>query len=296
MTIVNTATGEITESPTILNYEVHPIANCYPLIQGAEFDALVESIRVSGQRVAVVLDKYKRLLDGRNRARACQVLGIDVVESVYYGDDVRQYVLDLNEHRRHMDAGARALVAAKLANLGSGNPTGRNQYGRGTGSPEPVPSEPAISNEDAAKALDVSPSQVKRAKRVIREAPELIPEIESGDLSIRTAESIVKSAGDDVDKRAELLADHKAGKTITATKPEQNRPKSPPKYGGNRRKHLQIIETLTSNVAALAVAAKEITELDATVTAEEAARLTDDLSKQIKALKDLNSLLQERSK
>ena len=110
MTLLNIETGELVDT---INYQVHPVADCYPLLHGAEFGALVEGIRVSGQRVPVVLDGHGRLLDGRNRARACQALNIDVIESTYYGDDVRQYVLDLNEHRRHMDPGARALVVGK---------------------------------------------------------------------------------------------------------------------------------------------------------------------------------------
>ena len=287
---VDYATGEIADS--ILNYEIHPIADCYPLIQGAEFEALVESIRISGQRVPVVLDKHGRLLDGRNRARACQALGIDVIEATYYGDDIQQYVLDLNEHRRHMDAGARALVAAKLANLTRG---GEGGVRKTNGSVEPLVDETPISNEDAAKALDVSPSQVKRAKRVIREAPELIPDIESGALPIRTAENILKAAGDDIDRRTELLADHKAGKPIPKPQPD-NRPPASPKYGP-RRKHTQILHVvINEQLDGICLGLAEITTLDQSLTNEEAARLADDLSKQIRTLSRIKTLLKEHIK
>lgn len=65
---------------------------------------------------------------------------------------------------------------------------------------------------------------------------------------------------------------------------------------GPRKKHLFVLDNLTTSLDGLSVAAKEITALDQSVTAEEAARLTSDLSRQIKALHDLNNLLKERTK
>ncbi len=69
----------------------------------------------------------------------------------------------------------------------------------------------------------------------------------------------------------------------------------PPKYGGNRRRHLQQIEALTTSLSGALLAFDGVDDLDDTVTAEEAGVLSADLSKQIQALTRINKLLNERN-
>lgn len=63
------------------------------------------------------------------------------------------------------------MIAARLATLKVGNPTGANQHTVGNGSIEPIPNtcrtRPAPSIEDAASQLNVSRESVKRARAVI---------------------------------------------------------------------------------------------------------------------------------
>lgn len=74
-----------------------------------------------------------------------------------------------------------------------------------------------------------------------------------------------------------------------------DRPPVPTRYGP-RRKHAQVIEALVTSLSGLAAAAEEIKEIDQSVTSEEAARLTSDLSRQIRTLQALNNRLKERTK
>src|SRR5262249_15640508 len=149
--------------------EFHPLANVFPLIEGGEFAALVEDIRATGLREPIVIYE-DMILDGRNRARACEAAGVEPTFTAYTGDDPVGYVVSLNLRRRHLDESQRAMVAAKLATLRDGQradlveglPIGR-----------------------ASTLLNVGERSVARAREVIEHgAPELVRAVEHGAVSV----------------------------------------------------------------------------------------------------------------
>jgi hypothetical protein len=82
--------------------QFHPLAEIFPLIEGVEFDELVEDIRANGLHEPIVVYE-DQILDGRNRYRACQAAGIEPAFTVYTGDDPVGYVAAgiLTKERRH---------------------------------------------------------------------------------------------------------------------------------------------------------------------------------------------------
>ena len=96
---------------------VHPAAELFPLMKGPEFGRLVEDIEEHGLREPVVV--YQGLvLDGRNRLRACEIAKLEprFVEWDGVGSPLA-FVLSRNFHRRHLNEGQRAVIAARAKGM-----------------------------------------------------------------------------------------------------------------------------------------------------------------------------------
>jgi N6-adenosine-specific RNA methylase IME4 len=156
--------------------EFHPLANIFPLVSGAELDELVADIREHGLHEPVVLFEDK-ILDGRNRYRACLAADIECQFETYQGNDPISYVISLNLRRRHLDESQRAMVAAKLATLKRGD----NQH-------SPIGE---TSQARAAELLNVGKRSVERAADVREHgAPELVHAVERGAVSVSAAADV----------------------------------------------------------------------------------------------------------
>jgi len=94
--------------------EHHPAAALFPLmdVDGPEFGELVDDIREHGLLQPIVLHEGK-ILDGRNRHRACQHAGVAPHFEEWSGESPSAYVLSLNLHRRHLTDGQRAAIAVE---------------------------------------------------------------------------------------------------------------------------------------------------------------------------------------
>lgn len=167
----------------------HPLANIFPLIEGAEFDALVADVKENGVQQPIIIFDGK-ILDGRNRYRAATKSGADYITVEYDGDDPLSYVVSLNLHRRHLDEGQRATVAAKLETI---------KHGGDRKSDQDANLHLDIKRSEAAELLNVSTRSVASARSVIDAVEEnkAIPEIqiamEQGRLAPSMAEKIVKA-------------------------------------------------------------------------------------------------------
>jgi DNA modification methylase len=173
----------------------HPLCEIFPLLEGAEFDALVADIAAHGlHEPIVVLDD--QILDGRNRYRGCQVAGIEPRFRPYTGGNPAAYVVSRNLHRRHLDESQRAMVAAKLATLGHG----ANQGPSGKfAARSDIPTQAT-----AAEMLNVSERTVRTARVVVEHgAPELRQAVELGKVSVSVAADVATMP---VEQQGELVA------------------------------------------------------------------------------------------
>jgi ParB-like chromosome segregation protein Spo0J len=158
--------------------EFHELANIFPLIEGDEFNDLVQSIRDSGLREGSPIIVFEeKILDGRNRFRACREAGVTAIAEEFEGTraEARQFVIDANLRRRHLDASQRAIIAARLATLADGQ--------RQVGKFADVPTQ-----AEAASILNVGERSVRSAREVLDEgAPELVAAVERGDVPVSRA-------------------------------------------------------------------------------------------------------------
>src|SRR5437867_1808404 len=148
--------------------EVHPAADIFPLLEGAEFEALVEDIRSNGLQNPIQLDAEGRMiLDGRNRLGACRKAGVEPLFERWRGKGAAlEAVISLNVHRRHMNESQRALVAGRLKEQLAVEAAQR----RGVRGDKVVNLPPGASlktRDQAAAMLNVSPSLVQHAVKVL---------------------------------------------------------------------------------------------------------------------------------
>lgn len=99
-------------------YLFHELSSYLPLLEGEEFDDLVEDIRQHGQIEPATLFEGK-ILDGRNRYRACKILKRDLITrewkpSKATGSTPLQYVISENIMRRHLSMAQKGEIGMLL--------------------------------------------------------------------------------------------------------------------------------------------------------------------------------------
>ena len=196
-------------------YEVHPFADVFPLIEGEEFEELVNDIKTHGLRQPIVLNHDRTvLIDGRNRYRACMAAGVDpVFETLperYTEAMILDYIVSANVERRHLNAGQRALIAleyekafaaaTKAAETQRKITTPSNQYSTNSSAtvadlpqfqPAPLPAatqRDRKSRERAAKLVGVSGRAIQQAKAILRDTPDLADKVRRGEIALDAAD------------------------------------------------------------------------------------------------------------
>lgn len=91
-----------------MNYEHHEAADAFPMMDAKRYEELKADIEKQGLRVPITLCDGK-ILDGRNRNKACEELGIEAKCEVFTGDPWA-YVWSLNGERRDLVADQRYLI------------------------------------------------------------------------------------------------------------------------------------------------------------------------------------------
>jgi len=174
-------------------FDVHPVANKFPLMVGNEYQELVADIQERGQLHPVVLHN-DQLLDGRNRLKACEELGITPTLIAWDAPDgvtAAEWIVSTNLQRRHLTSQQRAMLAADPDILDVLEAEALERQTRGVTEKIPEGSE---SRAEAAKTFQTNERYVSDAKKIRKRKPELVEPVINGTLSLKEAKQKVESA------------------------------------------------------------------------------------------------------
>jgi hypothetical protein len=217
-------------------YEVHPAATLFPMMSDDEFEGLKQDILENGQREHVVF-WCGALLDGRNRMRACEELGIAPnIFDLPLDKDPWKYVISHNLHRRHLSTSQRAMIASKLANLKNGERKANIDASSQAVSTsqavsidtaegvETAGSSEKASLDDAAKQLNVGRATVARAKQIqATGSEELIAAVERDEISVSAGAEIAEMP---IEEQKAVLAEGREFTKAVAAEKRNNRKKA----------------------------------------------------------------------
>jgi hypothetical protein len=206
----------------------------FPDLPKPDFDALVEDIRRHGVKVPILVHRGQ-ILDGRQRYRACQLLNLTCPTVSWNGRDPWFEVQSRNLMRRHL-AKDQIYAICKIAaerfpelaiSIEAAKMDAKGRQGRKAASAVAVGGGGQLRsrgrNKESADAIGaqfgVSGSTVKRVDRLAREAPDLVPKVATGELSVKKA-------------LRQLVLHHESPKAKAATRP------SPIQLDGGRIQHL----------------------------------------------------------
>jgi hypothetical protein len=186
----------------------HPIADIFPLLEGDEFDSLVESIGARGLLNAIWLHPDGSIIDGRNRERACARAGVEPRYQTWDGKgSLAAFVFAQNFERRHLSATLKAIAAEKAEPFYAAEAKERQRLSPG----RPKKGQARVpylkkgeeqARDKAAKAARTNPHYVSDVKKIKKEAPELYAKMEVGKIELPKAKRLLVK----VEAKKKLLA------------------------------------------------------------------------------------------
>lgn len=193
----------------------HRYANIFPMMNEDDFNRLMEDVRENGLQEPIWLYEGK-ILDGRNRYKACQELGIAPELRKYQGGDPLKFVMSLNLARRHLNSSQCAFVAlevkrvlaeeAKQKQIAAGGDKSSKSYlmqaidSKEKALPEKIPEALSLDkhaqNESREKAASLvggtNARYIQDAEKIEREAPEVKELVMAGTVNMTDAVKLAK--------------------------------------------------------------------------------------------------------
>lgn len=155
--------------------KLHELCELFPKIDGEAYEALKADIAVNGLLNPIVMCGDS-ILDGQNRFRACNELGVSPRFTEFKGDNILEFVLAQNLHRRHLTPGQSATIVALAQDWAKAHKVGN------------IAKDSQA--DTIAKRADKSGASKRTqvtADKLAKEAPELAKKVASGEVTLNKA-------------------------------------------------------------------------------------------------------------
>jgi ParB-like chromosome segregation protein Spo0J len=178
----------------------HAYADLFPLLSADALSELAADIKANGLHQPVVLYQGK-VLDGRNRLKACRQAGVEPRFINFTGteEEALAFALSSNLHRRHLNSAQRAALAVQLL------PHEREAARRRmmAGATHKVGEAKGEATALAGEKVGLSRESVRRAAKIGTDRPEVFKAMIDG--TVRTLGEAQRLAQLGEDQRAKAL-------------------------------------------------------------------------------------------
>src|SRR5262245_17621753 len=188
--------------------EFHPVASIFPMMVGEEFEALKADIAANGLREPIWTHDGK-IIDGRNRFQACEAVNLNPTFREWHGDgSLVSFVVSLNLKRRHLTSSQKAVLALEIEkHLAEEAATQKRNAGRQAAHAQHQGrvfqrvEKPIHAAQQSAVLAGTNRQYVSDAKKIETDAPDLLPKVRDGVLTIPEAKREINAR-----QRAEIKA------------------------------------------------------------------------------------------
>jgi len=164
----------------IKEIQAHEYADIFPMMDGIDFDNLKKDLTDNGfDKTRPIILHEGKILDGRNRFKACNELSINPFFENFTGKEPLKFVISTNLNRRHLTESQRACVSQDCLPYFELEARERQKGGQGGVLLSPN-LEQAKSTENAGRMFNVGKTYVSEAKKVREVNPELFQEVKQG--------------------------------------------------------------------------------------------------------------------
>jgi N6-adenosine-specific RNA methylase IME4 len=175
--------------------EFHEVANIFPLMIGDEFRALVEDIRQNGL-IEPIWTYQGKIIDGRNRYRACIEAGVEPKYQEWSGEGLLvAFVVGLNLNRRHLTSSQKAVIAVEMLPFLEADAKERQGIRNDCTSVKKltdVKQESQRATAEAAKLTGTNRQYVSDAKKLKKDAPEILERVKVGTINMQEAKKVAQ--------------------------------------------------------------------------------------------------------
>lgn len=170
--------------------DFHEYSSLFPMMDSDSFEKLKNDIKENGLLTSIYLYEGK-ILDGRNRFKACEAVGVEPRFEKYGGSDPVGFIISLNLARRNLTKDQLAVIAVEALPLFEAE--AKKRQGTRTDLKLNLPQKVAEgeARELVGRCFNVNKTYVSKAKKLKRNNSEYFEKVKCGKLNfsqIRTEE------------------------------------------------------------------------------------------------------------